>query len=115
MEKLIKSLTLALDAIKEYLSKDEEKLSVRKRLNSLLRDGNFGARFNKCRFKKVNIPFIDVKGLICKELKTIVLYDTKLNKEQERVCRARRFNVIYVDNKYAVKQLEKELVNNELI
>lgn len=114
MEKLIKSLTIALEAIKEYLSNCEE-VTVKQRLNNLLEEGNFGARFNKCRFKRKFIPFLDeVKGLICKELKVIILY-SKLSKQQERICRARRFVVIYVDDKYSVKQLEKELIDNELL
>lgn len=114
LNELIKSLTSTLEVIKKFLESDNEKVTVKKRLNQLLLDGNFGARFNKCKFKKQNISFLNIKGLICKELKLIVLFN-KLPSDKERICRARRFTVIYLENKYDIKKLEKELVNNELI
>lgn len=114
MEKLIKCLKLTLEAIDNYLSSNEEELTVKSRLNSLLTDGNFGTRFTKCRFKKVIVPFLKVKGLLCKELKIIVLVGEH-SEQQEKVCRARRYTLISVPTKYSIKQLDKQLINNELI
>lgn len=111
MEKLIECLTIALKGINEFLE-GEQPTTIKERLNSLLVDGNFGTRYTRCRFKKKVIPFLNVKGLICKELKKIVLIGEQ-DSNSEKICRARRYSIIFVKNKHSVKQLEKKLVNNE--
>lgn len=113
MEELIKCLSSSIEAINKFLNTTKAK-TIKQRLNEMLAEGNFGSRFNKCSFKK-QLTFINRKALICKELKLIVVYGAKPTQEQERMCRARRFILIYVNDKHSIKQLEKELVNNELI
>ena len=99
MEKLIECLTIALKGINEFLE-GEQPTTIKERLNSLLVDGNFGTRYTRCRFKKKVIPFLNVKGF-------------EQDSNLEKICRARRYSIIFVKNKHSVKQLEKKLVNNE--
>jgi hypothetical protein len=118
-EELEKELNTALsymlkaeESIKKFLNSNQ-KISVKDRFNFLLKEGHFGNKYSNSTMRFIKLPWLKEPYYVCKNMK-IILY-ISMSKDKRSLCRAMRYKLIKIKDRYDIDSLNKYLNESMMI